>query len=108
MEQNGAPRTTDKTKEVRRSNRADWRKYAEGMVTNDPDIRDMWLGVQFLKKERKPNLYQFADKDGNVVSIKKEAEATADYLETVQWKKHENLLDRSRSFMVRTPFISWY
>ena len=56
-----------------------------------------------MKKERKPNLYEFADKDGNVVSIKKKAEATADCLENVQWNEHETSVDQNNPLWYEPP-----
>ena len=44
-----------------------------------------------LKKQRKCNLYEGADKHGNRVKIEQKAEAMADYLDTVQWN---NPIDR--------------
>ena len=89
LEQNCAEGVRKKIKEIRRSKRNDWKNYTEQIVNNDLDVRDKWLGIKYPKKQHKPSLYEFANRHGNVVNLNEKAEATADYLEQVQWKTPE-------------------
>ncbi len=91
MEQNKDPGLKNKIKEVRRIKRKDWIVHTENMVNNDMDIRDKWLGIKTIKKDFKPNLYEISDRMGNKVKLKDKAEAIADYLGNVQWKKADNI-----------------
>ncbi len=59
-------------------------------MTEDLDIRDKWLGIKYLKNNFKPKLHECADKHGNKIGPKQRAEATAEYLEAVQWRPHPN------------------
>lgn len=88
LEQNNDPALGNKIKEVQRSKRNDWKKYTDSLVNEDMDIRDKWLGIKFLKQQRKPKLYEFANRHGQIVPGHERAEAMADYLENVQWACH--------------------
>lgn len=103
MEQEADPRVQDKIKQVRASKRQDWKKFTDDLVQNDMDIRDKWLGVKFLKRDRKPKLYEFADKDGKPVTLKEKAEVTADYLASVQWKKNDKIIGEDDPLYYKPP-----
>ena len=86
MEQKNDGRLRDQIKLIRRCKRKDRKIFTHNMVDKDMDIKDKWIGIKYLKQTYKPNMYEKSDKQGKKVSLKEKAEATADYLEQVQWK----------------------
>ena len=71
----------DMCKSVKKAAKQDRKTQMEEWVDEQLDIRDQWLGIKKYKLEYKPRPYDKRDKHGNKITIKEQAEATADYLE---------------------------
>ena len=48
-------------------------------------MRDKCLGIELLKKNSEPRLYEKADRHNQFVDFDQHAEAAADFLEIFQW-----------------------
>ena len=59
---------------------------------------EKWQGIKYIKNDFQPNVYARTDKNGRPVRLDQRAEATAEYLDDVQWKpkdKGNDILDVS-------------
>ena len=71
---------------VKKALRQDKRAALLESVREDLDIKDMRLGLIYIKRGYKPVPYHKKNRHGEAVRIADQAEALADYLHAVQWK----------------------
>ncbi len=74
---------------MKKALKRNWNKFAENMTDKYLDIRDKWLGIKYFKRKTSRNLYETADRHGNITSFKQKADAAVDYLEKTQWGNGE-------------------
>ena len=75
----------EKKKDIKKSLRKDRDEMVSRWVEEDLDIRDQWAGIRRQKTEYKARPFERRDKDGKEITIRQQAEATAEYLTNKQW-----------------------
>ena len=85
------------TKQIKKQLRKETRKWLHSTIDKDLSEKYRWMGLRSIKQGYKPQPYYRSDKHGNSISFDKQAEATAEYLETVQWAKVEETKPESMS-----------
>ena len=65
------------------------------------DERDRWMGIKRLKQGYQPRPYIRKNRFGERIGLAFQAEAAADYLEQVQWKKQQNQEEEEINDMTR-------
>ena len=69
---------------VKRACNADWSRWLSEILDTDVNIRDKLLGIEYVKQQILPKLYERADMHGELAGFKQHAEAAEDYLEKRQ------------------------
>ena len=62
------------TKRIRKSHKADKKKYASELVDKEMDVRDRYAGLKYLKKSHAPRPYAFKDRQWRHIPMAQAAE----------------------------------
>ncbi|MDA8583201.1 reverse transcriptase family protein [bacterium] len=73
------------TKEIKKNARNDKKNFAVSRFEKEGTIVEKWSEIKMAKKDFMPNFTRLKDIRGNRVPHGERAEATAEYLEQVQW-----------------------
>ena len=89
-------------KQAQKAARKDRDNFLATWVDETLTSREQWQGVKQLKKGYTPRRFERHDKHNNRIPREQQAEATADYLETIHWK-HNTQETQLTAMIPNTP-----
>jgi len=84
-------KVTALSKQIKKEARKDRLQHRKNTLEQCAEMKEKWQGIKNEKRQFQPNFTKLRDISGDRVKYGQEAQAKAEYLANIQWKKQEDI-----------------